>query len=356
VKQLATDFFQSALISIALFIALTAYPVFAALSCSVTTAAACTGTVILRMSASTNAHVELPSQSTASYASNVICCSGVSGLGNSCSGTFAVVAKLAATTNSHIQQNTQTGYANNACISISAGTVSIGYQSSNCTGFDTTLASMPAVTNSHIGGPSDYTNKICASAAATSLTFTINNQGFASGATTVTPGTAIMATSTLVVNTTNSTGWNVTLSGDNKSTTNNNLQRSGDTTVQISDQTEWINGAATTTAGNAVRIGSLASSGNVLAFRVMSASSTNGTGFQASSWWGSADNYLTDSASTLYAGIASSTVQRQIGNANTPNVSGSDHLNDVQYYLKVPITQKNGTYTANITYTATANP
>ncbi len=189
----------------------------------------------------------------------------------------------------------------------------------------------------------------------TSLTFTTTNQGFSNTSTNLTPGTPLMGTTTLSVLTNDAAGWNVTLSGDNKNTTNHNLQRTGDTTVQITDQTEWVNAAATTSVGNAVRISSLTNSGNVLAFRVMTASSTNGTAFIASSWWGTADSYATDNANTLYAGISSSTVSRQIGNAGSGSYSSSAHLNDVQYYLNVSASQKTGAYTAPITYTATGN-
>lgn len=188
-----------------------------------------------------------------------------------------------------------------------------------------------------------------------SLTFTTASQGFANGAVNITPGTPLMATTTLSVTTNDANGWNVTLSGDNKNSTNNNLQRVGDTTVQIPDQTEWVPGAATTTVGNAAQISALTSSGNVLAFRVATATTTNGASFAASSWWGSADNYLTSSASTLYAGIASSTVARQIGNAGAGSYNSSAHVNDVQYYLNVSAGQKSGSYTAPITFTATGN-
>jgi hypothetical protein len=136
------------------------------LSCSVTTADACTGTVIWRMSGATNAHAELPSQSNAAYASNVVCCTGVSGLSNSCSGTYATVLKLSGITNAHVEQNSQSNYANNACISVpSGGSVSVGYQSTDCTGFDTTLGSMSGITNSHVGDGTAYTTKICGTAA-----------------------------------------------------------------------------------------------------------------------------------------------------------------------------------------------
>ena len=141
------------------------------LSCSVTTAAACTGTGIWRMSGASNAHAELPSQATAVYDSNVVCCSGVSGIGTSCAGTFVTALQLSGTTNAHAEQNSQSNYANNVCISVpSGGSVSIGYQSTNCSGFDTTLASISGTTNAHVGNSTAYTTKICGTASAATAT------------------------------------------------------------------------------------------------------------------------------------------------------------------------------------------
>lgn len=168
----------------------------AVLSCSITTAGACMSpsVVVIRMSSSTNAHSELPSQSTAGYASNVVCCSGGTGLGTTCSGTFAIAAKLSAVTNAHIEQGSLSNYANSACMSVTSGTISVGYQSSNCTGYDTTLASMTTSTNAHIGSPADYTTKICGSAAAVaqSLTFSITDNSIGFGA--LSSGAAVYAT------------------------------------------------------------------------------------------------------------------------------------------------------------------
>lgn len=193
----------------------------------------------------------------------------------------------------------------------------------------------------------------------TALTFSIDNNGGNTAFGTITPGTPLNATTTLSVTTNNSNGWIVALSGDNKNSSNNNLKcASGGCTVgtdQIADQTEWVPGAATTTPGNAVAIASLANSGNVLAFRVMSASSTNGAAFLATSWWGTTDCFTVSAASCLWAGIASSTVSRTIGNAGAGSYSASAHLNTVQYYLNVSASQKTGSYTAPLTYTATAN-
>lgn len=136
------------------------------LSCSVTTAAACTGTVILRMSGNGNAHAELPSQANGNYDSNVVCCTGVTGLGNSCAGTFAVVGKLSGSSNAHIEDKSLSNYANSACISVSSGSVSTGTTTSTCVGagYDTTIASMSNNTNAHAGDGSAYSTKICATA------------------------------------------------------------------------------------------------------------------------------------------------------------------------------------------------
>ena len=161
----------TSLIVVSIFTALPAYA--GTLSCTVTTAALCTGgtnTIILRMSGSTNAHAELPSQSNGNYSSNVVCCSGITGLSNSCTAPSAVVLRLAGTTNAHSEQNnlTNVNYTSNACISVpTGGTISVGYQSTDCSGYDTTIGSMSSSTNAHIANGTQYPTKICASGAAT---------------------------------------------------------------------------------------------------------------------------------------------------------------------------------------------
>lgn len=352
--RLLRDGLLSVVLASALFAMAAAAPAFAGtLSCSITTAAACTGgtnTVILRMSAATNAHAELPSQSTSAYSSNVVCCSGVTGLGNSCSGTFATAAHLSAATNAQVEQNTFSNFAQNACISVSSGSVSIGY-GTDCTAYDTTLASMPATSNSHVGSPADYTNKICGSGSLSSLTLTVSSNSFG----TFTPGTAQFATTTVAVSTSNTSGWSTSLTSDDRTNGGNTtMDLDSDAAVGITDQAEWIPGLATSSAGTAVRISSLGNSADVLAFRVMTASSTNGTPFISSAWWGTTDSYA-DSATSLWAGIASSTsANAKIGNSSVQ--SGGTAINTVLYYIKVPVTQKNGAYTAPMTVTATANP
>ncbi len=165
----------------------------AALNCSVTTSCP-TGVTLFKMENTSNSHAELPTQSNYSW---LVCCSGVIGLGNSCSGNFAVVAKLSSTSNAHIEQNDQSNYANNACISIINGTVSVDYEDNNCNGFDTTVASMAATTNSHVADGSVYPTKICASATVTqTLSFSISGNTIGFGD--LSPGAATFATANLL--------------------------------------------------------------------------------------------------------------------------------------------------------------
>jgi hypothetical protein len=182
---------------------------------------------------------------------------------------------------------------------------------------------------------------------ATSLTFTTSTNQFS----TIAPGTPGWATTTLDVLTNDTSGWNVGLTGDNKSTGNNNLQLAGNS-ASIQDQTEWVPGSATTTTGNAAIVASLVNSGNVLAFRVMTASSSNGTAFVSTNWWGTDDQV----ANAKYGGIASSTAANtKIGNAGSGSYSASDHLNTVVYRLNVSASQQTGAYSAPLTYTAVGN-
>lgn len=183
---------------------------------------------------------------------------------------------------------------------------------------------------------------------ASTMTFAQTTNQFA----TLTPGTPVQATTTLNVNTNNASGWNVTLSGDNVTNTAQTMNNGA--SVEITDKDpQWIMAAATatTTAGNAVAV---TSGDDVLAFRVMSASSTNSVAFLSTVWWGTSDAMF--NASQLWAGVASSTNAGRIGNAGTGSYSASDHLNTVQYYLDVPGTQQAATYTGGLTYTATVNP
>lgn len=137
------------------------------------------GTVIYRMSDTTNAHAELPTESNYSQ---LVCCYGVIGLTNSCSDNYEVVLKLSSTTNAHVEQNDQLNYPEQTCLQVpNNGIIDIGYQDDNCDGWDTTLGSMSSVTNAHVGDADAYTTKICATGlVAGTITFNIsaNSIGF----------------------------------------------------------------------------------------------------------------------------------------------------------------------------------
>lgn len=198
------------------------------LSCSVTTSAACADVVVYRMSSTTNAHGELASQSTAAYDDNVICCKNVIGLGNSCSGTFAIALKLSSTSNAHGEENGQANYSDNACLSVPAGgSVTIGYQALNCTGYDTTLGSIESATNSHLGDATAYTTKICGTASGVpqTLSFSISDNSIGFGSLNASQakyatGDTVGSTAdtidahTISIATNASSGYSMTISGD----------------------------------------------------------------------------------------------------------------------------------------------
>ena len=189
------------------------------LSCTVRTSV-CSGgeTEVFEMQNTTNSHAGLPA---ASY-NNLVCCTGVTGLGNSCSGTFATALKLSGTSNAHAEQNSQSNYANSACISVpSGGSVSVGYQSTNCSGFDTTLGSMTGTTNAHVGDETTYTTKICATAAGATPVYSVSITS--SG--TITYGFVALSAATSTVN----NGYTQTAQNDGNTTEKLNVKSSNAT-------------------------------------------------------------------------------------------------------------------------------
>ncbi len=299
------------------------------LSCSVTTAALCTGTVIWRMSGATNAHAELPSQTTAAYASNVVCCTGVTGLGTSCAGTFATALKLSGTTNAHSEQNSQVNYANNACMSVtSGGTVSVGYQATNCTGFDTTLGSMSGTTNAHVGDGTAYTTKICGTAtagAAQSLTFSISQNSIGFGTlTTIGPRFA---------NTTGGSGTEVeahTLSASTNATGGYTMTVRGATLTHTSNSSFTVNaigGTNTVSAPGTEQFG-------------LRAAVTSGTGTVTAPY---------AAAGFAYAGTASTASQIASGAGD-----GASTIYSARYIANISAPTEAGSYSATLTYVATA--
>jgi hypothetical protein len=172
---------------------------------------------------------------------------------------------------------------------------------------------------------------------ADAVTFTVSTDVFG----TLNPGTAKFATSTTNV-LTNANSWNITLFGDDQATGNTVMDLDADASVGITDDTQWVPGATTAAAGNATTV----SVGDTfLAFRVMSASGT--ASFLAPTWWGASD--VNFAGTQLWAGIASSTVQRRIGSVSA--YAAGNTINTVQYYLDVPASQRSGPYSGGLTYT-----
>lgn len=171
------------IILIGVFVVSALYPVsriYAALSCTVSSQATCNSnghTTVLRMSGSTNAHSELPSQSNANYNANVVCCSGLSSIGNSCAASNKqIFARISGVTNGTIQETSVNTYGTNVCLSDSVDndTITVGYQNSNCSGYDTTIASISSTDNAHVGDSSAYTRKICATITQPTITFDLD--------------------------------------------------------------------------------------------------------------------------------------------------------------------------------------
>lgn len=244
---------------------------FAALSCSITASSTCSNpsVIVLRMSSTSNAHAELPSQSNAAYASNVVCCTGVTNLSNSCSGfTVATATDLSTVTNAHAEENTFSHFTNGACISAPSGTISIGYTGSiACTGYDTPLASLASPSNSHVGIPTAYpTNEICGKylpSQALSYTLSASSVGFGN----LTSVAARYATNdglgastptiahTLIVSTNASSGYSAVVQGATLTSGGNTITAIGGTntasapgTKQFGINVSALGGSGTVTA------------------------------------------------------------------------------------------------------------
>jgi hypothetical protein len=299
------------------------------LSCSITTSAACTGTVIYRLSSSTNAHAELASQSNVNYDNTVVCCENVIGLSSACSATFAIALKLSSTTNAHAEQNSQSNYSDTACLSVpSGGTATIGYQASNCSGFDTTLGSMETATNSHIGDTSAYTTKICATATGVpqTISFSISDTSIGFGSLTAVQtryatGDVLGSTTdstdahTISVATNASSGYSLTVGG-------NTLSCSG------------CGGATITAIGNTATAASIGTEQFGIRFGVNSGSGSASAPYNGANW-------ALDTAAfpDLIATGAGDSVTTVFGARYIANTAAATEF---------------GSYSAVITYTVTA--
>ena len=294
------------------------YPVsyiYAALSCSVVTQASCNSsgyTTILRMSGTTNAHGELPSESNANYASNVVCCNSPSAIGNSCTGNYKVVSKISAVTNSHMQESSVNTYGTNVCLSdTSTGdTITTGYQNTNCSGYDTTLLSMSASDNATIGDGTAYTRKVCATITPLVITFSISantvNFGTLSSsasryANTSTGSATEVEAHTISASTNAGGGYTITVNGNTLTSGANTIDAIGSTNTAPSVGSKQFGLRANVTSGTGSVTAPYAASGFALDTGSMPSQVASGTG---------------DSSTTIYS-------VRYLGNITTLTPAGS---------------------------------
>lgn len=294
------------------------------LTCTVATTCA-SGAVVFRLASTANSHSELPGQS---LYTQLVCCSGVTGLTNACSGTFATVLKLQATTNSHVEQNSLSNYTNSVCLSVpSGGSVSVGYQASNCTGFDTTVASMSATTNAHSGNSSAFSTKICATAsgsASQSLTFAISantisfgtlDSGAARFANTSTGSALETEAHNFTVSTNATNGYTVTVKGATLTSTAPTINAIGGTNTASAPGSEQFGLRIVPSGG----IGSVTAPYAAAGFAYGATASTSSQVASASSG---------DGATTTYS---------------------------VRYIANISSTTEAGSYSTTLNYVATAN-
>jgi len=141
----------------------------ASLTCSVKVApASCVApeVEVFRMSSNSNAHAGTPGGSSYGYR---VCCSGVTGLGNSCSGTYATVLTLSGTDNAHVASDGS--YGTKACLSVGAGGATDCTYSTSCGG-SACVATISGATNAHVAdcGAGAYETKVCCYASAVAPT------------------------------------------------------------------------------------------------------------------------------------------------------------------------------------------
>jgi hypothetical protein len=293
----------------------------AALSCSVSATCNAPDVTLFKMSGTTNAHAELPGQSNYS---NLVCCTGVTGIGNSCSGTYATALKLSAPTNAHVEESTQSNYiGNNACLSIASGTVSVGYQSTNCSGYDTTVASISGVTSAHVGDGSAYTTKVCATAQGSALTFTLSDNSIGFGS--LSSSSARYATGDSVGSASEVEAHTLSVAA---SSTNGYLLS--------------VQGATLTSGGNTVTaIGNTNSASSVGTEQFgLRLTATGGTGVVSTPYDGSG-----------FAYNATAATQSQVASATSGD--GVTTTYSARYLANTAATTEPGSYTANITYLLT---
>lgn len=128
-----------------------------AITCSVKTSCASGETRVMGLSAATNAHGQLATQSGYAYS---LCCTGTDT--TTCSGTNKILG-LSSATNAHAESPDGTVYiTNNVCYeSLECNLYNNACPSTDPTDYSVQVLSLSATTNAHLGAFADYNTKIC---------------------------------------------------------------------------------------------------------------------------------------------------------------------------------------------------
>src|SRR6185437_7113607 len=186
--------------------------------------------------------------------------------------------------------------------------------------------------------PIATSSEISATPVSPSLTFTVDSGS--QSLPPLTPGSLVATSSILQVNTANPDGFSVALARTNAAGT---LLLNTDSSIAISDKTDWIAPGATTTVSDT---SASTTQPLTLQFRLWKAQSD--AQVYSSTWWGSDDT----TAGALFAGIPSTTETIIDSSVSAPATTTARVL----YDLNVPATQTNGTYAGGVTYSAIVNP
>ena len=128
----------------------------AAVSCSVTPRASCSGNVVMGVSDDSNAHGEFPDAATYNY---VLCCDFGSG-DTTCTGTNKIIG-LSSSSNAHAEDPSLTNYGTDVCYEGVSGCYST---TGSCGATEAEILSLSSTTNAHIAnfsGLESYSNRVC---------------------------------------------------------------------------------------------------------------------------------------------------------------------------------------------------
>ena len=125
-------------------------------SCFITDKASCSGTIVMGLSNTTNAHGETANQSNYN---EVLCCNFAGS--KACDGTNKIIG-LSSVTNAHAEIPTEINYPNNVCY----GNLSCVSTSQTCgnqqvSNYSLSIFSLSNYTNAHIGEIGNYSINIC---------------------------------------------------------------------------------------------------------------------------------------------------------------------------------------------------